>query len=153
MSKSAFFYTGLFISMLFAFTCHGQVKPEDAILGKWITIEGTLMIDVYKDKNDFKARITWFRNHDDTNSPMEKRLDKRNPDKSLRGKKILGMDVLKKLTYNACTNRWEHGIIYDATSGREWDSAAWVSNKGLLKVRGFWQFEFMGKTLTFKRAV
>ena len=114
-------------------------------------IEGTLIINVYREGSDFKASIVWFRDHDNINIPMDKRLDKRNPDKLLRTRKILGMDVLRNLKYNAKSNRWEQGVIYDATSGREWDSAAWVTTKGLLKVRGFWGFEFVGKTITFKK--
>ncbi|MGZ5210245.1 MAG: DUF2147 domain-containing protein, partial [Kaistella sp.] len=46
---------------------------------------------------------------------------------------------------------WENGKIYDASSGRLWDSSAYITENGLLKVRGYWRFKWIGKTMDFKK--
>jgi uncharacterized protein (DUF2147 family) len=135
-----------------ATVCVAQTQPEDAILGKWMSVEETLEIEVYKDHNDFKSKIIWFRDHDNTKRPMAERQDTENPNKALRSRKIIGSETVRNLKYNAKEKRWEDGIIYDATSGKEWQSVAWVTPEGQLKVRGYWHFEIFGKTLVFRRA-
>lgn len=123
---------------------------EDAILGKWMTLENNLEVEVYKKDNNFRAKIIWFKIEDKTR-PMNTRLDDKNPNPYLRNRKWLGMEVLRNLKYNAEANEWEDGIIYDAKHGKEWDSVAWINNQGLLKVKGYWLFRWISETLTFRR--
>ncbi len=127
-----------------------RINEEDAILGKWITVEKSLEVEVYKQDNRFKAKIIWFKIQD-TTRPLNTRTDEQNPNPALRSRKWLGMDVLRKLKYNADDNQWQDGIIYDPKHGREWDSVAWISDAGLLKVKGYWVFKWLSETLTFKR--
>lgn len=126
------------------------VYGPDMICGKWMSADKDLMIQVYKENNEFRAKILWFDDRDDTKE-MEDYLDKHNPDPSLRSRKILGMNVLEKLVYVPKTNTWEDGIIYDAQHGRHWNSAAYLTKDGLLKVKGYWHIKLIGKTLTFNR--
>ena len=125
-------------------------SKEDAIIGKWITIERSVAVEVYKQNNNYRAKIIWFK-IEDTTRPMNTRTDEKNPDPALRNRKWLGMDVLRGLKYNAGDDEWQGGIIYDAKHGREWDSVAWINSKGLLKVKGYWVFKFISETLTFKK--
>jgi len=124
---------------------------SEVICGRWITTENNLMIQVYHEGNDYKAKIIWFNDGDDP-SLMDTWTDQRNPDKSLRNRKILGMSVLRNLAYDASTKSWEDGLIYDAKHGREWNACASINKKGLLEVKGYWHFKWIGRTLTFKRA-
>jgi uncharacterized protein (DUF2147 family) len=131
---------------------YSQPKPAcDVICGKWMTTTKNLTVQVYREGEAFKAKIVWFDDSDDKTRPMNLRLDRDNPDKALRTRKVLGMNVLEKLVYTPKTNSWEHGIIYDSLHGRYWDSAAYITPEGLLKVTGYWHFKFIGKTLTFIR--
>src|SRR5207237_761377 len=98
-----------------------------------------------------KASIVWFDDSDDKTRPMDVRLDYKNPDKSLRTRKVLGMQVLKNLEYNASSNSWENGVIYDAKNGHEWNSCASIDKDGMLKVTGYWHFKFIGKSMKFSR--
>ena len=82
---------------------------------------------------------------------MYERLDEKNPDKALRTRKWIGMEVLRNLHYDAENDEWTDGIIYDAKHGKEWDSVAWINKDHLLKVKGYWVFRFLSETLTFKR--
>jgi uncharacterized protein (DUF2147 family) len=123
----------------------------DQICGKWISTDKNLAVQVYKDNDDFKAKIIWFDDSDDKTHPMDVRADVSNPDKTLRSRKILGMNVLEKLVFDPKSNSWEKGVIYDALHGRYWESAAYITPDGSLKVTGYWHFKFIGKTLTFIR--
>jgi len=130
---------------------HADVAAADVILGKWQAIENNIIVQVYKDENnEFKGKIVWF-NDGEGNKKMAVWTDKRNPDPALRSRKILGMNVLEKLVYDPKSNSWENGIIYDAKNGRHWNSAASLNKDGTLKVKGYWHFKFIGRTMTFRR--
>ena len=125
------------------------IPPSDQICGKWESSEKNLIIHVYKEDNKFISKILWFNAND--GRPMSSWTDRNNPDETLRNRKIVGMSVLTDLIYKANTNSWENGVIYDAKHGRDWDASAYINNEGMLKVKGYWHFKFIGKTLTFKR--
>lgn len=126
-------------------------QAENDILGKWISTEENVIIEVYKISNQFKAKVLWFNDTDDLNRPMKKRLDVHNPNKSLRNRLILGMDVLDGLSYNTEKNRWEKGRIYDPSSGRHWSSVVYFNEDNQMEVKGYWKFEFLCQTLAFGR--
>jgi uncharacterized protein (DUF2147 family) len=124
----------------------------DAILGKWIAIpKKNFMVEVFREGKEYKARLAWFNDRDDPSKPMKLRMDEKNPEPELRKRKLLGMEVLREMVYNPKLNRWESGKIYDAKSGRIWSSTAWLTQEGILKVRGFWHFEFIGKNMDFEK--
>lgn len=126
-----------------------NAQDRDRICGKWMSSEKNLIVQVYKSGTDFKAKIIWFK--DDPSKPMEEWTDKNNPDPSLRDRKILGMDILRNMKYDAGNNSWEDGMIYDAKHGKEWNASAYIDAHGLLRVRGYWHFKIFGRTMTFKR--
>lgn len=127
------------------------VLPQDKILGKWLSVEKNVMVQVYKNGNKYAAKLVWFDDSDDKNKPMNIRVDYKNPDKSLQNRKLIGMEVVNNLDFNPTTNTWENGEIYDAKSGRTWSSAATITPEDLLKVTGYWHFKFLGKSIAFKR--
>ena len=125
-------------------------QSPDAILGKWIATNGKCIVEIYKQEKEFKARIVWFTQGN--KAPINEWKDDKNPDPSLRGRKLLGMDILHGLHYDAGNKEWVDGMIYDPTSGKEWDSVVWLTNDNFLKVKGYWLFKFLSKTSTFKKA-
>ena len=123
--------------------------PAEQICGKWESSEKNLIVQVYSEDNKFKAKIIWFVNTG--GKSLDTWTDVNNPDESLRSRKILGMSVLNDLCYKPATNSWEEGTIYDAEHGRDWSASAYIDKNGLLKVKGYWHFKFIGKTMTFSR--
>ncbi|WP_316840414.1 DUF2147 domain-containing protein [Pedobacter gandavensis] len=121
----------------------------DRILGKWMTEKKNLIVEVFKHDHQYKARIVWFDDTDDLSRPAEMRRDDQNPDPALRKRKILGLEILKLLAFNKKTNSWEDGVIYDALTGKEWSSYAFITNKGLLRVKGYWHFKIFSKSVDF----
>lgn len=136
------------------FTVALQLKGQqnaDAVLGSWISTDNTVAVKVYKvHESEYRAKVIWFDDRLGSGIPMGKRVDDLNPDPAKRNRKILGAEILTGLKYNPKSNSWENGKIYDATSGRYWDSSAKFHNL-LLKVRGFWKFKWIGKSMSFRR--
>lgn len=126
-----------------------QHRDPDRIVGKWITEKKNLIVEVYKQDHKYKAKIVWFDDTDDLNRPAEMRRDDQNPDPALRKRKILGLEILKLLAFNKESNSWENGVIYDALTGKEWSSYAFITNKGLLRVKGYWRFKIFSKSIDF----
>lgn len=125
------------------------VTPANRILGKWISKEKNLIVEVYLVNNTYSAKISWFSDHDDLSKPMLSRLDSHNPNLALRKRKLIGIDVLSGLNYNAITGSWENGIIYDANSGKQWNSCINMNKDGALNVKGYWHFKCFSKTIEF----
>lgn len=128
---------------------HAQSKA-DHVLGNWIATDNSVAVEVYKLKGEYKAKVVWFDENLGSGKPMHTRRDSQNPNPQLQKRKIIGMEILDGLVYNPKSHVWENGKIYDASSGRLWDSTAHMEN-GMLKVRGFWKFKWIGKTMTFKK--
>jgi len=124
----------------------------DAIVGKWMAIpKKNLIVEVFKHGDEYRGKIVWFNDNDDKTKPMNVRLDEKNEIPALRKRKILGLEVLDNMVYNSKVNRWENGKIYDAKSGKTWNSSASIIKDTTLQVRGFWHFEFIGMNMNFKK--
>jgi uncharacterized protein (DUF2147 family) len=134
----------------FAATATAQSHSDD-IVGRWMSVDSNLEVEVFKAENQYKARIEWFDDSDDKGNPMDVRPDKKNPNEALRSRKIIGIEALHGLVYNAQDNEWQGGRIYDPSSGKDWNAKAWLTKDGCLKVRGFWHFVFLGQNMCFKK--
>ena len=148
------FFTGSLVLLIVSFTLNvhsSSLEACDRICGKWQSEKKNCIVQVYRDGDDFKARLVWFDDSDDRGKPMESRVDYKNPDKSLKSRKLIGMNVLEDLEYKAKSNTWENGMIYDAQTGKKWNSSAYLTSEGALKVNGYWHFKFIGRTMTFNR--
>lgn len=141
----------IILTALFAPGFSPSTEQPDRILGKWISLQRNVIVEVFKDSSRYKGKIVWFDDSDDKSRPLNERRDINNPDTNLRNRKIIGLDVLVGLTYNKKCNCWQNGKIYDTNSGKVWSSSIKMESGNLLKIRGFWHFEFLGRTMTFKR--
>ncbi len=137
-----FFFTSIIVN----------AQNPNAIIGKWLAYpKKNVIIDVFRDHDEFKGKLIWFNDNDDKTKPMNVRLDEKNPDPKLRSRKVIGLEVLNHLYYNPKNKRWENGKIYDAKSGRTWDTSAFITKDSTLEVRGFWHWEIIGENMKFKR--
>ena len=136
-----------FLFFIVALFPQAQNAP-DAILGTWITAAGNCKIEVYKQSDEYKAKIVWLK--EDENGKNDYK-DGKNPDHTLRGRQLVGTDVVNGLHYDSEENKYIDGIIYDARNGKKWDSIVWLTDDNLLKIKGYWLFKFLCETSTFKR--
>jgi uncharacterized protein (DUF2147 family) len=144
-----YFSVCILFALFSAFNLNAQSNTEDRVCGKWKSTDNDLIIQVYMQNNEFKAKIVWFGNTE--GKPMDYWKDVHNPDPALRDRKILGMSVLSDLKYDADTNTWEGGMVYDSKHGKDWNASAYIDKNGMLRVRGYWHFKFIGRTMTFIR--
>ena len=87
---------------------NAPIINSDKIVGEWMSTEdNNLKVEVYKTGNEYRAKIVWFDDSDDKSRPMAERCDTKNPDKTLRTRKIIG---LQGLVYNADDDEWQGGM-------------------------------------------
>ena len=82
---------------LFSFKNFVSNNNTDAIIGNWMSAEdNNLEVEIFKIGSEYKAKVIWFDDTDDKTMPMAVRCDTKNPDKTLRTRKIIGLEVFKK---------------------------------------------------------
>ncbi len=151
-----FFMIKLFFLSLISVTYTVNVASKnnaDDIMGRWINTENNLEVEIYKTGQEYRGKVIWIDDSDDKNRPMNGRCDWKNPDEALRKQKIIGLVVMYGLIYNEQHNNWQGGRIYDPSSGKDWNAKASITRDGYLKVRGYWDFELLGKDLLFKKGL
>ncbi|MFM2267688.1 MAG: hypothetical protein RL757_1129 [Bacteroidota bacterium] len=145
MSKKIFF---LFLMFATRLSNAGAQNDADKIVGKWMSADNDMKVEVYKNNGYYEGRIIWF-----ACAPkyvMTDFYDKKNPNKSLCGRPWLGMNVLEGLQFKK-KNEWHNGKIYDPNSGGTYSSVCRLEGDHTLKVKGFWMYEWIGKSLVFYR--
>lgn len=121
----------------------------DAILGRWTSADKKLVVQMYRQGNEYRGKMVWFK--DDDSKPMDEWTDKHNPDPKLRNRKLLGMDVVTGLTYKPKGKSYENGAIYEAKTGKTWSASVKLDGNDVMKVKGYWHLKFIGRTMIFTR--
>ena len=147
MIKLFFLYV---VMITFVQKSFSQNNP-DQIIGRWMSSENNLEVEIFKTDVTYNAKVVWIDDSDDKSRPMNSRCDFRNPDETLRKRKIIGLVVMNGLIYNEENNDWEQGKIYDPHNGKDWNAKASLTKGSLLRVRGYWGFQLFGKDLMFTK--
>jgi uncharacterized protein (DUF2147 family) len=103
------------------------------LAGIYLTVDGGAQVTVTEAHDGtYTGKITWLR--DD-----KARLDKNNPAPERRGDPVLGLVILRGLTANNESRRWEGGTIYDPKNGKTYDAFAWrdPDKPGVLFLKGY----------------
>jgi uncharacterized protein (DUF2147 family) len=129
-------------------TLKAQNKDQDAILGKWMNAEKDLAVEIFKLNGAYRAKVIWFECYDGTK--MSDYFDKKNPNKALQNRPWLGLEVLSSLSFKGGTE-WQNGHIYDPNTGNTFRSVCHLEKDNILKVRGYWMYQWIGKNLIFNR--
>lgn len=119
-------------------------------LGRWYAEGGAAQVDVESCGDGICARIVWLRSPFDENGC--ELTDRSNPDVSLRGRPLVGLQILESLTPVAdAADTWAGGSIYDPTSGRTYRCTMRLDGPDRLRVRGYFGIELLGRTTTWLR--
>jgi uncharacterized protein (DUF2147 family) len=138
----------IYFLMHLASMTEAQNNPQDAILGKWMNAEKDLAVEIYQYKDEYRAKVIWFDCFDGTK--MSDYTDKKNPVAALKSRPWLGMEVLNGLSFKT-KNEWHKGHIYDPNTGNTFRSVCRLEKNQVLKVRGYWLYEWIGTNLVFNR--
>ena len=124
-------------------------KDFDTVLGTWLTTKGESKIQIYKNNNKYFGKIIWLKNPNDEHG--KQKVDKENPDESLRSRKLLGLEIMKDFVYDG-NYTWVDGDIYDPKSGNTYSCKMNLSKDyQTLEVRGYIGISLFGRTETWKR--
>lgn len=101
------------------------------VLGKWKLEDGSAIVEVYTNGNDYNGKIVWL---EEPNGPDGKpAVDRNNPDKALRSRQLIGLNMLSGLKKDG--NGYSGGSIYDPGNGKTYNCSMKVEGD-VLHVRG-----------------
>ncbi|MBQ4917018.1 MAG: DUF2147 domain-containing protein [Muribaculaceae bacterium] len=115
--------------------------------GKWKLSDGTAIVEVYKVGDDYNGKIVWLKNP--TEADGTPAIDDKNPDKKLRSRKLIGLNMLSGLKKSK--KGYSGGTIYDPGNGKTYNCSMKVEGD-VLKVRGSLDKRgFLGRTMDWHR--
>lgn len=114
----------------------------DAAAGVWQTASGGY-VQLYESNGEWIGKIVGSRSG-------EARYDENNPDEDKRGRRLLGVKVLKGLEY-AGNGEYEGGEIYDPNNGKSYKAKGVLKDPDTLDVRGYIGISLIGKSQTWTR--
>lgn len=134
-----------------------QSNPGDAVLGQWYTANDDSIVEVYKNaEGKYMGKIIWLKEplygpNEGADSGKPKR-DRKNKDKSLQHRPVIGMMVFMNFVYDAPDKEWNGGKIYDPESGNTYSCEAKMAEGGkVLNVRGYIGIPTFGRTTVWNR--
>ena len=138
----------LMVVVMIVFASAGTYAGSpDAIIGDWYTAGETSVVQVYKCGDLYCGKMTWLKNP--KNEEGADKVDLKNPDEKLKGRKILGLEILNGFKYKDEQN-WEGGKIYDPKNGKTY-SCKMKMEGNELKVRGYVGFSLLGRTTVWTK--
>lgn len=140
--------TFLILSLIPLWCAAGDDVPEDAIVGDWYTPGQEARIRIYRCQESFCGRIVWIRKEEETGEVI---LDSNNPDKSLRGRPVRGIEIMREVRQGRGAE-WNVGKLYDPKSGKEYKGKAKLEGKNKLVLRGYVLIPLFGRSETWTRA-
>ncbi|MFN3529469.1 MAG: DUF2147 domain-containing protein [Bacteroidia bacterium] len=144
----------LLLAFGFAFTVHSnRLQSQDAegdlLVGVWEPSHGKARVKIDKIADKYYGKIVWLKEPNDPDTGQPK-LDKNNPDESLRQVPLKGYRILKDFTY-AGKQEWTEGTIYDPENGNTYSCIIKAKDDNTLDIRGYIGVKTFGRTDVWKR--
>lgn len=119
------------------------------IEGLWYNPEKTTKIQFYQAPGGtYEGKVAWQKESTENGKP---KVDKDNPDKSLRSRQLQNMVVAKNLKSRG-NNKYDGGTIYDPTTGKTYSSKIELTGPNTMRLRGYVGVSLLGKTMVWTRA-
>ncbi len=134
-------------------------SDADSVLGTWLTApadDGRAKLEIRKEGDTYYGEIVWLEQpvyppDDEQGMAGQTKVDRENPDVTLRKRPIIGLRLIKGFTYEG-ENLWIGGTIYDPENGKTYKSKMRQTENGQsLKVRGYIGFSLIGRTTEWTR--
>jgi uncharacterized protein (DUF2147 family) len=152
MKKAAILVGACAVLLLASWVYAAQPDP---LLGRWWNQEKDAQIEIYTCDGKYCGRIVWLKEPnypaDDPKGMAGKpKVDRENPDPSLRTRPTLGLNLLSGFTRTG-NDKWENGTIYNPREGKTYKCKITQESPDRLKVRGFVGISLIGKTQIWTR--
>lgn len=144
MKKFFYFFTAL---CLLAFA--PQSNEADKLIGVWEPSHGKARVKIEKIADKFYGKIVWLREPNDPATGLPK-LDKNNPDESMKKVPLKGYRILKDFVYSG-SKEWNEGTIYDPENGSTYSCVIKLKDDNTLDIRGYVGIKTFGRTDVWKR--
>ena len=126
-----------FSTMLFL-----QSKSDD-IIGTWYSPAKQGDVQIFKSGESYSGKLVYLKHSVDKNGKPV--LDVNNPDKEKRKMPLVGILLLRDITYDAKKNSWKGKLYdYDGKKGNTYSSYLTITKNGNLNIKGFWGLSFFG---------
>jgi len=139
---------GLLFMLAFAPSLTAQ-NDGDRLIGVWEPSHGKARVKIDKIGNKYYGRIVWLKEPNDPETGKPK-LDKNNPDESLRSTPLRGYRILKDFVYSD-EGQWTEGTIYDPENGSTYSCIIKMKDDNTLDIRGYIGVQTFGRTDVWKR--
>lgn len=124
-------------------------KEADRLIGVWAPSNGRALVKIQNIAGKYYGRIVKLKEPLDPETG-EPKLDKNNPDESLRSTPLLGFRMLKDFVYEG-GDEWTEGTIYDPQNGNLYSCTIKMKKDGSLDIRGYIGVKALGRTDVWKR--
>lgn len=101
------------------------------VIGKWKLDDGSAIVEVYRNGDAYNGKIIWLAEPDGPDGKPA--VDQNNPDKALRNRQLIGLNMLSGLKKNK--DEYSGGSIYDPGNGKTYNCSMKVEGD-VLHVRG-----------------
>lgn len=146
--KKQFVFVFAFLFLLSGSLWAQSYKADD-LVGVWEPSHGKGRVKIEKIGDKFYGKVVWIKEPIDPETG-QKKLDKNNPDASLRTRPRLGLRVLKDFNY-VSNGAWENGTIYDPENGSTYNCKITMRDVNTLDIRGYIGVSVFGRTDVWKR--
>jgi len=119
-----------FFAALLMLASAGVARAAPQVTGNWIVQDRSAVIAIEQCGSGLCGRIAKAL----VIKPNYPKTDVHNPNKALRNRPLIGLQILSGFTPKA--NRWDAGTIYDPESGKSYKSILRVNADGSLRVSG-----------------
>lgn len=121
-----------------------ESAEADRLIGVWEPSHGKARVKIEKIGDKYYGKIVWLREPIDpvTNQP---KVDKNNPDESMRQVPLKGYRILKDFYYSG-KDEWTDGTIYDPENGNTYSCVIKMRDENTLDIRGFIGVKALGRT-------
>ena len=143
--------TKILMLALFFFSSLTYAQKADAIVGVWEPSHGKAKVKIEKIGDKYYGKIVWLKEKIDPETG-EPKVDKNNPDESMRDVPLLGYRILKDFEYVG-DGTWEEGTIYDPENGKTYSCVINMKDKNTLDIRGYVGVKTFGRTDVWRRLV
>lgn len=134
------------VMLALALALPAMANTPDAVVGKWETEGGKSHVEIRKSGSQYVGKIVWLK---EPNRDGKPKTDRQNPEKSLQGRPILGLQVLSGFAFKG--GEWVDGKIYNPEDGKTYSCKMSLKDKNTLQVRGYVFNPALGKTQVWKR--
>jgi uncharacterized protein (DUF2147 family) len=142
-----------FAFVLLAITISFGAGPSE-ILGLWKTDGDKSRLEFFKCGEKLCAKVVWLKVPtyiDSNDGPVGTlKLDRKNPNPSLRKRPIIGLQVMSGLTKTG-DNQWGNGTCYDPESGKSYKCSMELVSPTRLKLRGYIGISIFGRNYILTR--